>query len=167
MSNVNSVNNVNELKDTTNTKTLNLFLLTLATAGIFPLLWLYKHNSDIERITNTLIASNTFVIWIAVCVGLGAALTGTGEVTIELVAAIFSLASAVLYVVWVFKAKAALQSYALNELNIHLKMNGFYTFLFTLYYINYCINDLPEAARKQGIVSGDHRIESASGTLDV
>ena len=65
-----------------------------------------------------------------------------------------TIASWVLYIVWSFKAKAALQEYALNEHKIDLRMNAFYTFIFTIYYINYCVNDLPEAKRKQEILSG-------------
>ncbi|ABN60159.1 conserved hypothetical protein [Shewanella baltica OS155] len=145
---------ITELKDKTNTKTLNLVLLTIATAGIYPILWLYSNYSVIDSITKKKTADNTFVIWIAVCAGLGGALAGNGESLLDIISLILTLASSVLYIVWAFKAKSALQEYALTEHKIDLRMNGFYTFFFTVYYINYCINDLPEAQRKQRILTG-------------
>ena len=33
-------------------------------------------------------------------------------------------------------------------------MNGFYTFFLNIFYVNYCINDLPEEQRKQLILRG-------------
>lgn len=149
------MSNINELKDTLNTKTLHLVLLTIATGGIYPLLWIYKNTSTIERITKNNIASSTFTIWIAVCVGLGGFLAGSGIDSIDIIAGVLTIASWVLYIVWAFKAKKAVQEYALHEHKIDLKTNVFYTILFTLYYVNYCINDLPEAKRKQNILSGN------------
>jgi len=63
------------------------------------------------------------------------------------------IGSSVLYLVLAFKAKSAIQEYALNIHKIDLRMNRFYTFIFTIYYINYCINDLPEVKRKQDILN--------------
>lgn len=147
------MSSVNDLKDAINTKTLNLFLLTIVTGGIYPLLWMYKNCSVIETITKRKISENVFIIWIAVCVGLGGALVGTGVEVIEVIAGLLTIASWILYIVWAFKAKNVLQEYALNEHKVDLRMNGFYTFLFTVYYINYCINDLPEAKRKQEVLT--------------
>lgn len=36
-------------------------------------------------------------------------------------------------IVWAFKAKTALQVYSLNEYKFELKMNPFYTFIFSIY----------------------------------
>ncbi|ELM6650685.1 DUF4234 domain-containing protein [Vibrio vulnificus] len=145
---------ITELKDVVDTKTLNLVLLTVATGGIYPILWMYKNCSILESVTKKKITDSVFIIWVAVCVGLGSSLAGTGDEVLEIIAGLFSIGSWVLYIVWAFRAKAALQEYALNEHKIDLRMNAFYTFLFTVYYINYCINDLPEAKRKQDVLSG-------------
>jgi hypothetical protein len=64
------------------------------------------------------------------------------------------LTVSILEIVWAFKAKAALQEYVLNEFKIELRMNAFYTFGLTVFYINYCINDLPEVLRKNQILRG-------------
>ena len=145
---------ITELKDTINTKTVNLVLLTIATGGIYPILWLYKNSSILESITKKKISDNNFIIWLAVCVGLGGALAGTGEEALDIIAGLLTIGSWVLYIIWSFKAKASLQEYALNEHKIDLRMNAFYTFLFTIFYINYCVNDLPEVKRKQEILTG-------------
>ncbi|MEZ0123548.1 MAG: DUF4234 domain-containing protein [Candidatus Reddybacter sp.] len=143
---------ITDLKDQIDTKTVNFVLLSIATVGIYPILWLYNNYQVIDKITKTRTADNTFVIWLAVCVGLGGAFTGTGEEVLDIIAGILSIAGGVLYIVWAFRAKRVLQEYALNEHKTDLRMNGFYTFLFNVYYINYCINELPEAQRKQQIL---------------
>lgn len=67
---------------------------------------------------------------------------------------ILIVAANALYIVWAFKAKNALSEYALSEHKIDLRMNAFYTFFLNVFYINYCINDLPEEQRKQQILRG-------------
>lgn len=146
---------ITQLKDAVNTKTWNLVLLTVATAGIYQLLWMWRHTPVISSITKKQITDDVFLIWLAVCVGLSAALAGLGEPILDLISALISFASSVLYIVWAFKARASIQEYALLEHKVDLRMNGFYTFLFTVFYINYCINDLEEAKRKQNIISSN------------
>lgn len=145
---------ITELKDTINTKTLNFVLLTIATAGIYPILWLYNNYKVIDKITSSTTANETYVIWIAVCAGLGGAFSGLGEEFLDLISGILTIALSVLYIVWAFRAKKAIQEYALNTHKIDFKMNGFYTFAFNVYYINYCINDLPESQRKRDVING-------------
>ncbi len=144
---------ITDLKDQIDTKTLNLVLLTIATAGIYPIIWLYSNYKVIDKVTNTQTANNTYIIWIAVCTGIAGALSNTGADVLENIMRILVIAEAVLYVVWAFKARRSLQEYVLNEYKIDLVMNRFYTFIFSIYYINYCINDLPEVQRKQQILS--------------
>jgi len=146
--------NINELKDAIGTTTVNFILLSIATAGIYPILWLYRCNPIIEKITNKKLTDSTFVIWLAVCVGLGRSLIGSGEEALDIIAGILTIASGVLYMVWAFKAKSAIEEFVLTEHKIDLRMNGFYTLLFTIYYINYCINDLSESKRRQEILTG-------------
>ena len=68
---------------------------------------------------------------------------------VALLSLAISLSLLALYEVWAFKARKALQQVALVEHQQVYKMNVIYTFLFTLYYINYCINDLPKQLEKQ------------------
>ncbi len=151
---------VEELKDKVNTKTLNFVLLTVVTFGVYPLLWMYRNNSMIESTIKTKITDNSYIVWIAVCLGVSgafseSALTSFGDDAIIMFALsmIFSMTSAILYIVWAFKARTAIQNYALNTYKIDLKMNGFLTFFCTIYYVNYCINKLAESRSPE--LSGD------------
>lgn len=144
---------INELKDQVNTKTINFILLTLATAGIYFIIWLNENHKKIDRITNSKTADHNYIVWLAVCSGLGGLLSSTGEEITTTIGVILSIAYLVLCVIWAFRAKVALQEYCLNNFKIDLRMNSFYVFIFTAYYINYCINDLPEAHRKQQILN--------------
>jgi hypothetical protein len=65
---------------------------------------------------------------------------------------LLSVTSAVMLIVWAFKAKSALQAYALNEFKFELKMNPFYTFIFSIYYIVYCINDMESELQKHNVI---------------
>lgn len=74
--------------------------------------------------------------------------------TLLALSGILSLACAVMYVVWAFKARVALRHYALNTFRFDLKMNAFYTVIFTVFYITYCINDMQQALAKHRIIHG-------------
>ena len=127
--------------------------LTIATVGIYPIIWLFNNYKIIDKVTNSTTATDTYVIWIAVCVGLSSAFAGTGEEIMDVLSGVLTIASSVLYIVWAFRAKKSLQEYALNIHKIDLRMNGFYTFFFNIYYINFCINNLPEEQRKYSILN--------------
>jgi len=149
---------ITTLKDQLNTSTTHLALLSIATAGIFPVMWLYRHVRDIEDVTQAKISSDTFLIWLAACTGIGLALrtVGSDNDTLEAITGVGSLlqlAAGVLWCVWGFRARKALQDYALHQHRIELRMNAFYTLIFHVFYVNYCVNDLPEAARKKAILS--------------
>ncbi|MFB3303399.1 hypothetical protein [Pseudomonas sp. AMR01] len=145
---------INELKDKIDTKTLNMVLLAAATAGLYLFLWVYRSNLILSETTKKQVVDNTYIIWLAVCLGLGGALSGTDNVLQNTIAMILLIASNVMYIVWAFKAKSALSEYALSEHKIDLRMNAFYTFFLNIFYINYCVNDLPEEQRKQNILRG-------------
>lgn len=150
---------INELKDAMDSKTTSLFLLGIPTAGIYPVMWLYSKYKEFDRITGAKTLDNNYIIWIAVCLGLSMVFDiTTDETTTDaiflLLSSGFSIATGVLYVVWAFRAKKALQEYALTVHHLDFKMNPVWTFLFNIFYINYCINDLPEEKRKQDIVRG-------------
>lgn len=154
--------NITELKDAVNVETTKFVLLSIATLGVYNVLWLWRQSPKIASITNANIFGDTFFIWVAVCLGWSPVLQGTGDLSLDMISLLIVIANSVLYIVWAFKAKAALESYALNEHRINLRLNAFYTFLFNLYYINYCINDLPEEKAKQDILAGHQPASSDS-----
>lgn len=155
---------INTLSQRLNTRTLHLILLSMATCGVWPLLWLYKKQDIISDTTGYPLYGKMFIIWLTVCFGLsrqlGAMATpdpygyaSTGDILLAL-SGLLSMASGIMYVVWAFKARTALRHYALNTFRFDLKMNAFYTVLFNVFYITYCINDMHQALAKHMIIHG-------------
>ncbi|MEA5206335.1 DUF4234 domain-containing protein [Enterobacter mori] len=155
---------ITTLSQRLNTRTLHFVLLTLVTCGVWPLLWLYKKQDIISDTTGYPVSGHLFIIWLAVCFGTGRQLASmvSSDVygydptsdTLLALSGILSLACAVMYVVWAFKARAALRHYALNTFRFDLKMNAFYTVIFNVFYITYCINDMQQALAKHQIIHG-------------
>ncbi len=152
---------ISELKDRIDTKTLHLVLLSIVTSGIYLMMWVFRYNQVIAEITKTKIVSNAYIIWMTVCLTwygsfmsslFFEATSSDDQVINAALAFLFLIPLAVLQVMWAFKVKAALENYALMQFRIDLRMNSFYTFLFHFFYINYCINDLPEAQRKHQVL---------------
>lgn len=150
--------NVNTLKDSINTKVLNFFLLSIATGGIYPMMWLYLNQKKLTEEMKSNFVANDYPLWLAVVTGfswllvdISYAISDT-ETVLDHIATLLSVASAVMLIVWSFKAKTALQDYALNEFKFELKMNPFYTFFFNIYYIVYCINDMESELKKHSII---------------
>ncbi len=110
-------------------------------------------------------SSPLLVVWMAVCFGLAALLRPYTSTTVDplnyamhtpmaiiAITFILTMALMVLYIVWAFKARTALQHYALTQFHFELKMNVFYTLAFSIYYISYCINALPETLAKHQLL---------------
>jgi len=156
--------NISELKDKINTKTLHFVLLSLVTYGIYTVLWLYKNYRLIDTTTKIKTANDNFILWIAICFGLSLwvhELPGIfADVDFfygrfyDVTSIILSFITEAFYILWAFKAKTALEEYALNDYKLDLKLNPVYLLIFNTFYINYCINDLPDVQRKQQIISG-------------
>ena len=142
------MNNIKELPEKINTKTSRLFWLTVFTGGIYPILWLFAKYPKMDEITSIRTADDSFIISIAVCFGFGGFLSHS-EFGLFSAAGTFLLFGAFfLYVFWSFKARSALQDYAHVNFGIDLKMNKIFTVVFNVFYINYCINQLPEEQQK-------------------
>ncbi|ANY90408.1 MULTISPECIES: DUF4234 domain-containing protein [Pseudomonas] len=138
-----------ELMNKVNRKTLHLVLLCAVTGGIYLLIWLYKTNQHLREATGQTVCSETYIIWICVCMGLSGAFIDNPEPFLVGIGALLSIASGVLFIVWAFNARSLLMTYANAHQQPYFSMNAFYTFLFNAYYINYCINELGENAQRQ------------------
>ncbi len=150
--------NINILKRVIDTKVMNFVLLSVVTCGIYPMMWLYMNQPKLaEEMKNEFVAKD-YPLWLAIVTGLGWLLSDIGielsenENIFDLLSGLLSIASAVMIILWAFKAKSALQAYALNEFKFELKMNPFYTFIFNIYYIVYCINDMESELQKHNII---------------
>lgn len=157
------MNDINSLKNSLDTKVLNFVLLTAVTGGIYPLMWLFLNQRKLTEAIKDNFVDNNYPLWIAVATGLGWFLSDVGiaisenENIFDHVSTLLSFASVVMYIVWGFKAKAALQAYALKEFKFELKMNVFYTFLFNVYYIVYCVNSMESEYQKHKIIFSQHQ----------
>lgn len=147
-----------EMKDRVQEKTAVMVMLTVATGGLYPLLWLQRTAPILEAVTGAKTLTRTYLIWIAVCIGLGNAFMRASDDGVVGLGVLISLAANVLYIVWAFRAKRAIEEYALQHFKIDLRMNSFYTFALNTFYINYTINALPEADRRQRILAGEQAL---------
>ncbi len=156
------MNDISLLSQRLATPTLHFVLLSIVTFGVWPLLWLNKKQEIISETTGYPLYGNLFIIWLAVCFGVGRQMAAmaspdlagydpTSDALLGL-SAVLSLACAVMYIVWAFKARTALRHYALTTFRFDLKMNAFWTVLFNVFYITWCINDMPQALAKHRII---------------
>jgi len=142
------MSDISALKERNNIKTLHLFLLMLITMGLYSIVWIHKTQASIEEITKIKTMSFSYFIWYLALLGIGSFAQGLGNLDVILLGNVLLVASGLLVIIWVFRARGALRTYALAEHNFELRMNVFYTLLFLDYYVNYCINDLPAAKEK-------------------
>ena len=152
------MNDINLLKNKIDTKVTKFVLLSVVTGGIYPMMWLFLNQTKLtEEMKNEFVAKD-YPLWLAIVTGFGWLLidfsyaVSDTETILDHIATLLSVASAVMLIVWAFKAKSALQAYALNEFKFELKMNPFYTFIFSIYYIVYCINDMESELQKHNII---------------
>ncbi|MDO6613664.1 hypothetical protein Q4601_18950 [Shewanella sp. 1_MG-2023] len=142
------MNNIKELPEKINTKTSRLFWLTVFTGGIYPIIWLFAKYPKMDEITSIRTADDSFIIAIAVCFGFGGVLSHSDFGLMSAIGSLLLFGAFFLYVFWSFRARAALQDYAHVNFGIDLKMNKILTVVFNIFYINYCINQLPEEQQK-------------------
>lgn len=130
------------LSNAINSKTLIFFLLSFASVGVYLVLWVFKTYPIIDRVTGAKTADEHYVIWIAICLGLYGLLGNTNDDALVMIALLLFLGYQTLLILWAFRARKALQDYAIRDLGITLTLNPFLTFGFNVYYINFSINKL-------------------------
>lgn len=145
---------ITDLHEQVNMTTGKLVLLTVLTMGIYPVLWVAKTNDQIKKVSNTEVVSESYPIWMAGCAGWAAVFASAHNNDANMFGLLFNLALAVLYVIWAFKAKAVIENYVVSTFRVDPGLNNAYAIIFNIFYICYCINDLPEAQKKQQLLSG-------------
>ncbi|WP_318521225.1 DUF4234 domain-containing protein [Photobacterium leiognathi] len=137
--------NIKDLKSVTNIGTFKLLLLSCITGGIYLLMWMYRNQARLNAILGQNIVADKFIIGLGVALYWSGVASGSGNPVTLMINVIALIAYAVMYVMWAFKMRKALQHYAVTQYHFKFKMNGFYTCIFTIFYINYCINDFETA----------------------
>jgi hypothetical protein len=120
--------------------------------GIWPVVYLFKRASKInEAVGKEVIASWVPVtLLVMLIISLVCRFFGESD-DIQGLGVLLSLAMGVIYIVWAFGAKKTLESLVIDTWGIRsYKLNGFYTFFFTVFYIVYCLNDLETFVSRNG-----------------
>lgn len=151
------MSDIDSLSKKLNTTTSQFFLLTLVTAGIYPVIWLYKASKLIESETQSIIIHPHYYIVVTLLLGWSLIL-GDAQLVMLMSYSFYGLSAflskvyLIALIVWAFKAKSTLQIYYLKKHGLDIKPNGFYTFIFSTYYINFLINALPEIKERSDLV---------------
>lgn len=152
------MNDINLLKNKIDTNVMNFVLLSVVTGGIYPMMWLFLNQSKLTKEMKNEFVAKDYPLWLAIVTGFGWLLIDVSyavsdtETVLDHIATLLSVTSAVMLIVWAFKAKSALQAYALNEFEFEQKMNLLYTFLFNIHYIVYCINSMKIECQKHKVI---------------
>ena len=121
-----------EVVQENNLGTGTFLFLNFITLGLYGLLRVIKMTDIIESFSEQKICSRNFIIFLSVAYGLS--FLGLEIVYVAVL------------VYWSFLAKREIERYASQQMCIPYEMNSFYTVVFNMYYINYCLNDLQEAS---------------------
>ncbi|MEI9599386.1 hypothetical protein V5030_09135 [Moellerella wisconsensis] len=151
------MSDIDSISKKLNITTLYFVLLTFITAGIYPVVWLYKVSKLIKSETQYLIIHPNYYLVVSALIGwtmfLGDAqlvmLMGPSAYTFSM---ILSKVYFIALIIWAFKAKGILQMYYLKVHGMDIKPNSFYTLIFSIYYINFLINSLPEIKEHHDLI---------------
>ena len=164
-----------ELKKEINLSTLNFVIFSIITLGIYNLLWLYKNNQIISKKLELNFISNGLIIILSVLYAIQISIPDGCHKKEKAIALLFGLLITLIILmietVIAFKAKTIIEISVKNIYNIELKMNGFFTFLFSLFYINFYINKLPSIVskykekEKENKENIDEKIETAKNMI--
>ncbi|MFK0312019.1 DUF4234 domain-containing protein [Pseudomonas sp. NPDC090233] len=138
-----------ELKSQVNRKTFHLILLEIVTCLLYQLIWMQKTNQQLREATGKAVSSETYIIWLCVCLGLAGAFANTGDPSVNALCGLLAIIRIVMNIVWAFKARRVLLDYAHSHQQPQFTMNPLYTLLFNTYHINYCINALGDLDARQ------------------
>lgn len=129
--------------------TWKLLGLAIITGGMFFIYWMKKMTELVEAFSGKRVwEDNIFIIYLFVWVLLSLfpdsydpdGVTG-------LLLLVFWLC---MWIQWSFSMRREITLYAITKLGMsEYKMNAFYTFIFNVYYINYCLNDLGDEELRQ------------------
>lgn len=153
---------ISELKDAIDLTTPVLVVLSFVTFGIFQLMYIYANTFKIELVTEETVSGKYFsaiaAVFFAIYINSLSEINFNEDVL--LIASVAYLVYAAMLIVWSFNAKKALETHYIKYYQIDIRMNSFYTFFFNVFYINFCINDIPDKLIKQKMMQ-DFKMQSA------
>ena len=129
--------------------TWKLLGLAIITGGMFFIYWMKKMTELVEAFSGKRVwEDNIFIIYLFVWTWLSLFPDSYDPdgVTVLLLF-VFWLC---MWIQWSFSMRREITLYAITKLGMsEYKMNAFYTFIFNVYYINYCLNDLGDEELRQ------------------
>lgn len=149
---------INTLKSITNQGTGRFVLISMLTAGIYPVMWAWKNTDAFNSELEVKPFDSAIFIYLAIAMGLSLYMEMFSTMSdvyhygyivdskniYDILGDGFTISVTVFWIIWSFKMKRALENYAEREFGISLHLNGLLTFLFQYFYINYCMNALEE-----------------------
>ncbi|MXV44433.1 hypothetical protein GS501_05145 [Saccharibacter sp. 17.LH.SD] len=149
-----------EIKQKNNLGTGKFLLLNLVTLSIFSLERISVMTSLIESFSGEKISSEKFKITLQVITSFYILLSGENTFNrnafIGLLLQLLSFVLWGMFAYWSFQAKREIEIYSVKELGFSYKMNSFYTILFNVLYINYCLNDLADENMKYNYIKSQN-----------
>lgn len=159
---------INALKSITNQGTGKFVLLSFLTVGIYPMMWGWKNTEAFNAELDTKPFESNIFITLAILFGISAYADMFSIISdfmnygyiidnsnmFDVISKFLTFAMFVIWVVWSFRMKAALEFYAAKNYGMVLRLNGVWTFLFQHFYINYCMNDLENDLAKEKMLAG-------------
>lgn len=145
-----SGNSIGNVVADINLKTGMLFLFSFLSSSVFLLLHIDRLSAALTKITNSdsKCLRRGYAVFLACAAGLSTqiqitALTADSK-GVSLLGSLCSLVAGAAMIYWAFEIRKVIQAYYTEKYSSNYQMNGFYTFLFNVFYINYCINELLE-----------------------
>ena len=148
--------------------TILFIIYSVITLTIYLWFWVFSRKKIINQLTESKINESLPVIFVIAAI-LSSVLEvygGTqlnGGFTIGL-SLLFQLISTVLMVVIAFQMKKVLKEFSDNN-EMKISYNGFFTFLFNFWYINYKLNENIDYITQNSIVDKEEKITSEKETL--
>lgn len=135
---------ISQIKKRLDTNTFWMLVFVFATGGWYAIIWLAFNARALESAFKTEKTTNGIIAFLSIGYIWSIGIIATGfDGWIEIViGSILIIAFLVTYYSWIFKITDGLKQYALNTYGINYNTNGFFALLFSVAYINYCINDL-------------------------
>ena len=139
--------------------TWKLLGLTIITGGVFFIYWMKKMTELVEEFSGERVwKDSTFIVLLFICYFLLMSvlriaarhsndnLDDSVLVVCGFCLLLLSCVAFCMQIQWSFKARRTIRLYAASKLGLSYKINAFYTLIFNVFYINYCLNDLGDEA---------------------
>lgn len=165
------MSDIKKIKEIAGQTTGMFVLFTILTGGFFPLMWLWKSMDSLNNELGEEVVKKSFVLTIAILLGLSFAATNialqnifeatnynigskiSDSYSLSMIALILQIAACICEIVLAFQIKKSFEAYVMKNYRFVVNLNGFWTFLFNIFYIIYRMNSLEGDIMKAKMIS--------------